>query len=66
MYPWQKGWKRKPLTAGLYSIAQRMAAEGLVPRDHPAWRLSERDERKMIAELETPERIAEVWAVDPS
>lgn len=65
-YPWQKGWKPKPLAAGLYSMAQRMAAEGLVPRDHPVWALSEQDERRVIAELATPEQVIEEWAVDPA
>lgn len=42
--PWEKGYRPRPLDPALYSMAQRLAAEGKLPADHPLWRHDESDE----------------------
>jgi hypothetical protein len=68
-YPWEKGHVNQPLHPALYSMAQRLAAEGKLPRDHPAWLLTERDEQRYMQEIE-PDRlddeIADVLAIQLS
>jgi len=51
MNPWSKGYKPKPLNPDLYSLAQVFAAEGRLPADHAAWRLTEADENRYIEKL---------------
>jgi len=41
----------KPLNAELYSPAQVLASQGLLPADHAAWTLNERDEARYVAGL---------------
>jgi hypothetical protein len=41
----------KPLNAELYSPAQVLASQGLLPADHAAWNLNERDEARYIAAM---------------
>lgn len=43
--------KPKPLNPELYSLAQCLAAEGKLPADHPAWRLTAKDEDRFFAAL---------------
>jgi hypothetical protein len=50
----------KPLDRRLYSLAQCLAAEGQLPADHPAWQLTERDERRHVAEVAPEDELAGV------
>ncbi len=43
--------KRKPLDPELYSPAQCLAAEGRLPPDHAAWKLTRKDEERYFAAL---------------
>lgn len=61
-WPWDKHHKSKPLDPSLYSLAQRMAAEGLVPPDHPVWKQDERSEQRSY-QLAAPEQLTQVKRV---
>lgn len=66
--PWDKTHKSKPLDPSLYSLAQRMAAEGLVPPDHPVWKQDERSEQRAFSQRTTPEsptQVKRVKVTDP-
>lgn len=54
-WPWEPEFKSAPLDAALYGMAQRLAAEGKLPRDHPAWAQTERDEQRRFIAMTQPE-----------
>ena len=48
-FPWDRGWQPEPLSPALYPLEHRMAADGLIPHDHPIWKQTE------LAELDLDE-----------